>query len=58
MKKKTLLIGRYIYDYAYQVTEDVFWDFPGGPVVKNLPVKAEFMGSTYCLGRSHMPWGN
>ena len=70
LKKKTIDWKIYIYtlddalavidsnDYAYQVTEDVFWDFPGGPVVKNLPVKAEFMGSIYCLGRSHMLWGD
>ena len=31
-------------------------DFPGGSVVKNLPVNAGDMGSTPGLGRSHMLW--
>jgi len=30
-------------------------DFPGGPVVKNLPVNTRDMGSIPGLGRSHMP---
>ena len=30
-------------------------DFPGGPVVKNLPANAGDMGSDPDLGRSHMP---
>ena len=34
------------------------WDFPGGPVVKNLPVNAGGMGLIPGLGRSHMPQGN
>ena len=29
-------------------------DFPGGPLAKNLPAKAEDTGSIPCLGRSHM----
>ena len=29
-------------------------DFPGGPVVKNPPAKAEDMGSIPAPGRSHM----
>ena len=33
-------------------------DFPGGPVVKNLPVNARDVGSTSDLGRFHMLWGN
>ena len=33
-------------------------DFPGGPVVKNLPAKARDTGSILDLGRSHRPWGN
>ena len=33
-------------------------DFPGGPVVKNLPANAGDMGSSPGLGRSHMPWNN
>ena len=31
-------------------------DFPGGPVDKNLPVKAGDMGLIPCLEKSHMPW--
>ena len=30
--------------------------FPGGPVVKNLPVDSEDLGSVAGLGRFHMPW--
>ena len=33
-------------------------DFPGGPVVKNLPVNARDMGSIPGLGRFHMLQGN
>ena len=33
-------------------------DFPGGPVVKNLPVNAGDMSSVPGLGRFHMPWSN
>ena len=33
-----------------------FRDFPGGPVVKNLPANSGDTGSTSEPGRSHMPW--
>ena len=33
-------------------------DFPGGPVVKNLPANAGDMGLNLSLGRSHMPRGS
>ena len=33
-------------------------DFPGGPVVKNLPADAGDMGSSPGPGRSHMPQSN
>ena len=33
-------------------------EFPGGPVVQNLPANAGDPGSTPGLGKSHMPWGN
>ena len=33
-------------------------DFPGGPVVKNLPVKERDTGLIPGLRRSHMPPGN
>ena len=35
-----------------------FWDFPGGAVVKNLPVNAGNTGSSPALVRSHMPRSN
>ena len=35
-----------------------FWDFPGGPVVKNPPSKAEYTCSIPDPGRFHMTWGN
>ena len=33
-------------------------DFPGGSVVKNLPVDAGDAGSIPGLGKSHLPWSN
>ena len=33
-------------------------DFPGGPVVKNLPAKVADMGSIPGLGRTHIPQGS
>ena len=33
-------------------------DFPGGPVVKNLPANAGDTGSSPGPGRSHMPGSN
>ena len=33
-------------------------DFPGGPLVKDLPASAGDMGSIPGLGRVHMPQGN
>ena len=33
-------------------------DFPGGPVVKNLPENAGDTGSISGQGRSHMLWSN
>ena len=33
-------------------------DFPGGPMVKNLPANAGDTGSIPGLGRSHMPSSN
>ena len=34
------------------------WDFPSGPVVKNLPENAKDMGLIPGSGRFHMLWGN
>ena len=36
----------------------MFWDFPGGTVVKNPPANAGDMSSSPGLGRSHMPQSN
>ena len=33
-------------------------DFPGGPVVKNLPANAGDVGLIPSPGRLHMPWGH
>ena len=38
--------------------ETAVMDFPGGPVVKNLPANAGDMGSIPGPGKSHMPRGN
>ena len=35
-----------------------FGDFPGGHVVKNLPINAEDTGSIPSPERSHMTWNN
>ena len=35
-----------------------YMDFPGGPVVKNLPASAGDMGSIPGPGRFHMPRSN
>ena len=36
----------------------IILDFPGGPVVNNLPVNAEDMGLIPGPERFHMPWDN
>ena len=33
-------------------------DFPGAPMVENLPANAGYTGSIPCPGRFHMPRGN
>ena len=38
--------------------ESTLWDFPGGPVVKNLPANAGHTGLIPGLGRLYMPRGN
>ena len=40
----------------FQILKD--GDFPGDPVVKNLPAKAGNTGSNPGPGRPHMPQGN
>ena len=38
--------------------QKIFWGFPGGAVVENLPANAGDTGSNPGLGRSHMPRSN
>ena len=47
--------------YIHTLFQRVSGDFPGGPVVKNLPSDAGDMGWIPGQGtkiRFHMPWGN
>ena len=39
-------------------SQKIWEGFPGGSVVKNLPINAGDMGSIPDLGRSHMPGSN
>ena len=41
-----------------KASEKVIPDFPGGPVVKNLPANAGDTGSAPNLGKFHMWLGN
>ena len=41
--------------YNATVIKTVWWGFPGGAVVENLPANAGDTGSSPALGRSHMP---
>ena len=45
-------------EYYEQFKKEMWFDFPGDPVVKNSPAKAGDMGSIPGPGRSHMPRGN
>ena len=40
----------------FNKTKSLFWGFPGGAVVENLPANAGDVGSSPGLGRFHMPW--
>ena len=42
----------------YLVFKTLFWGFPGGAVVENLPANAGDTASSPGLGRSHMPQSN
>ena len=44
--------------YAQTVCLIQTGEFPGGPVVKNLPASEEDTGSIPGPGRSHVLWGN
>ena len=41
-----------------QTQKTIYWGFPGGAVVENLPANAGDTGSSPGLGRSHMPRSN
>ena len=49
--------GRYFVSPS-QSFKQMHRDFPGGPVVKNLPAKARYMDLIPGPGRFHMLWGN
>ena len=42
----------------YIMEKSMYWGFPGGAVVGNLPANAGDMSSSPGLGRSHMPRSN
>ena len=47
-----------VYSFKLYLNVLCFVDFPGGPVIKNLPDNAGDMGSIPGLGRFHMPQSN
>ena len=53
-------ISRYSHQESIKETQIIAipGDFPGGAVVRNLPVNAGGTGSSPGLGRSHMPRSN
>ena len=59
-----IFIYLYMYVYVYTYTyiqshlKRLFWDFPGGAVVKIHPASAGDTGSSPSPGRSHMPQSN
>ena len=52
----TVILFKHVFWPLFKVA--FFFHFPGGPVVKNLPVNAGDTGSILGLGRSHIPRGN
>ena len=46
------------YKYHNSVLLSIPLDFPGGPVIKNLPANVRDTGSISCLGRFLLPWAN
>ena len=61
---RTILVWMYL-NYYHRSHSNMGWwqqclvgDFPGRPVVKNLPANVGDMGSIPGPGRSHMPWSN
>ena len=52
-------VGKYIQNIKKKKNPTcITRDFPGSPVVKNLPANAGDTGSIPGPGRFHMPWGN
>ena len=47
-----------MYYKAKFIFKRIYWDFPGGAVVKNPPANAGDMGLSPGPGRSHMPRSN
>ena len=48
-----------IFSQEFSCKKLLYWEFPGGPVVKNPPYTAGDMGSILVRElRSHMPRGN
>ena len=53
-----LLVHRIQFEQQYLLIKSSNLDFPGGPVVKNLPTNAGDKGLIPGLGRFHMPQGS
>jgi len=54
----THLAGAHNFGNLYFAKRYFYWDFPGGPVVKDLPANAGDTGSIPDPGKSHMHWSN
>ena len=48
----------YVWMQSNSFVKKLFWDFPGGTVVKNPPANAGDTGLIPGPGRSHMPRNN
>ena len=51
-------LGLFLYIYISLYIGNNYWDFPGGPMVKNLPANAGNTGLIPGSGGSHMPQSN
>ena len=63
MKRKKFIMKKMLYGssmgcFRGSLFKRSEWDFPGGPVVKNLSANAEDTGLIPGPGRFHMPQGN
>ena len=50
--------SKFFYLREKQLKDLIFFDFSGGPMVKNLPVNAKDIGSIPGPRKFHMPWSN